>query len=117
LFNGLNSCLDNWGLGNLTDWGKGIGSWGNSDGGSDWGSGIGKRSGNWCSCIGKRGSCVGKGSSGIAEWETSVSSWEDCCLCNDHQNGKNNLENKICIVIGGQIWKFLSDNFDLQKQF
>ena len=75
LFNGLNSCLDDGGFGDLADWGKGIGSWGwgNGNGGGNGDSGVGEG----CSGVGEGCSGVTKRSSSIAEWETGISGCDD----------------------------------------
>jgi len=85
LFDGLDEGLDDGGLGDLTDWGKSIGSGCGGSNGNGGSGGVGKRS----SGVGKRGSGVSEGSSGdsgVAE------TGEDGRLSGDDEDGKNNLE-------------------------
>jgi hypothetical protein len=85
LLDGLDEGLDDGGLGDLTDWGKSIGSGCGGSNGNGGSGGVGKRS----SGVGKRGSGVSErssGDSGVAE------TGEDGRLSGDDEDGKNNLE-------------------------
>ena len=85
LLDGLDEGLDDGGLGDLTDWGKSIGSGcGGSNGNG--GSGVSKRS----SGVGKRGSGVSEGSSG--ESGVAETGGEDGRLGGNDEDSKNNLE-------------------------